>query len=207
MRRIRALVDVDGVLADFLGEVLYRLPPKSTGKRVSKEEVTTWEIFDSPAFAEFAHLRRDVYDSIKREGGCYNIAPLPGAREGFAALREVADVTIVTSPFSGSKTWVHERLLWLRDFFEVEEKDVIFAHDKRMIRGDMLIDDKPANVYSWFGDEMQARTAVDPYAIACLWDHPFNRANADAVSEYPIVRVTDWEQVLDLAKILSQHDA
>jgi len=66
---------------------------------------------------------------------------------------------------------------------------VIFAHEKQQVRGDMLVDDKPANVIAW--------AAANPEGIAVLWSHPYNR-----VAELPegIVRTSDWNELATMLR-------
>jgi 5'(3')-deoxyribonucleotidase len=54
---------------------------------------------------------------------------------------------------SGAPTWAHERTLWLRDMFEVDARDIVFASDKAFAAGtaDVLVDDSPDNVSSFPG--------------------------------------------------------
>jgi len=185
VKRPHILVDVDGVLADFVGAVLLRVNRLGLRVRIPQaHELTTWEIFDSlpPECQEFKHT---VYQDIKSVGGCSSIKVYPGAKEGMAALREIADVTIVTSPFKGSRTWVHEREEWLEEHFGITHKDVIHTGKKHLVQGDFFVDDKSSHIQDWVDHNI---------GKAVVWDQPYNRN----VFHGRAFRAKNWNELLEL---------
>lgn len=180
-----ALVDCDGILSDFLGAALLALKAAS-GVLVLRETITTWEIFDSvePGLQRY---KQKTYDLLKARLGCSTIRPYEGSGKGMRALQEVAHVVIVTSPFHGSDTWMSERTAWLHRYFGIGHDDVIHAKKKHHIKGDIFVDDSPANVGDW--------AAAHHGALALLWDAPYNRKETPAGSQ----RVHGWEELVALA--------
>lgn len=160
------LVDCDGVLSDFAGAILEYVFHE-TGVRLTPNDITTWHLFEGPAFAPVRRAERRVFARVASLGECYALSVLPGAQAGLAALREIADVRIVTAPMSSSETWCSERSEWLRKHFGIHEHDVIYAHRKDLVRGDFFIDDKPENISAW--------QAAHPAGEAFLWAAPHNR--------------------------------
>jgi 5'(3')-deoxyribonucleotidase len=141
------LLDCDGVLSDFITATLDALFTAS-GQQHQHDDVRHWEVFDSlPPEAQV--YKSEVYEYLKKEGGCFGIPLYAGSQDGVARLQAIADVIIVTSPFKGSKTWTHEREEWLEKYFSIAHENVIHAKRKEFVRGDFLIDDKPKNLQSW----------------------------------------------------------
>ena len=143
--RPTVLVDCDGVLADFTQAALNHVLD-ITGNHYKPESITTWEVFDS--LPEPKDVQKQVYDRMKAEGGCWAIPVMHGARDGLAAIAEIADVAVVTSPFRGSPTWVHERADWLDRNFPFVEM-VIHTRHKHLVHGNVFVDDKDENVAAW----------------------------------------------------------
>jgi 5'(3')-deoxyribonucleotidase len=195
MRRPRptVLLDVDGVLADFTlaaCELVFQV----TGRRYGPEAVTTWEVFDSLPEPQ---AKEDVYRILKGRGGCSSIPVYAGAQEGVAKLREIADITIVTSPFSGSETWVHERNAWLETHFGIDAHDVIHAKKKGRIHGDVFLDDKPEHVEDWltYWREQGHGSRI----LGLLW-------GTDRTINTPahLTKVTDWDTVRQLVQAFTE---
>lgn len=183
------LLDCDGILADFTKATL-ELIRKMTGRRYEQRDITTWEIFDS--LPEMDDLARDeIYRILKAPGGCTSIPIYPDAQDGVRRLRELATIVIVTSPFSGSPTWMHERELWLKEHFGDGIHSVIHAKHKHHVHGDFFIDDKPSHIKEWL--DYWVRSGRDPNAVGMVWRTP--RAHHDEVDSLA-VQVEDWDSAL-----------
>lgn len=158
------LVDVDGVLADFTKAAL-DLVHQVTGRQYKPSDVRTWEVFDSIPEPE---AKKEVYGLLKGRGGCMGIPVYEGAKEEFTKLRELADVVVVTSPFVGSEAWAHERELWLYAHFGIKPKDIIHAHKKERIHGNLFLDDKPEHIKDWLGYWVLSRR--DTSCLGIVWE-------------------------------------
>ncbi len=178
------LLDCDGVLADFTTEAL-DLIEQETGKRYTPEEIPHWEVFESLGHPELWAKFGEKADQI---GYCASMKPYPAALVAVKKFQETYEVLIVTAPVD-ARPWMYERAHWIGDHFGISRKKVIFAHEKQQVRGDMLVDDKPANVIAW--------AAANPEGIAVLWSHPYNR-----VAELPegIVRTSDWNELATMLR-------
>jgi len=161
------LIDCDGFLVDYVGRVLEHLnneegsTDESSGLRYAREGIIRWDIAESlgidPAI---------ITKMSRRQGFCMSLDPLPNTREFMKAAMEVADVYVVTTP-TRSAYWHEERVRWLSARMAVPGEKVIFAHDKNMIRGDILVDDSFTTVHSW------ARR--NPNKLGILWNTPHNQ--------------------------------
>lgn len=169
---MRILVDIDGVCLDLCSAVLdvYNQEWKDNLKY---EDITKYDIslFVNPACGKslYGYFERDnIYDKV-------NI--IKGALDGVIRLRAWGhEVVFVTSGIFPAKVRALQKRAFLLDMKSDYHyaKDVIVAHDKSMIRGDLLIDDKPENLRGHVG---------------LLFDQPWNK-------ESTLPRVYDWQGVL-----------
>ena len=196
-RRPLVLLDVDGVLADFVGAYLDALE-KVTGRRRERDEIRTWDIVKAldlaPADAE------EVARIVGQPDFCYDLKLIEGAAEGVAALRKIADIHVVTAPWP-SRHWPGERVDWLLDALGIERLDITLTTRKDLVRGDVLLDDRFEHLLEW--------TRANQDSLGILWDTPHNRNLDEDFAKHggnsfspsgvwvtpEIVRVTDWASV------------
>ncbi len=167
-RKPRVLLDVDGVLADFVGGYLGLL--ESTLGIVAKpEDITHFDIGAS------LRLTPDQASTMKRaigscEGFARCLAVCPDAAFGVRELERIADVYIVTSPWNSNPTWTHDREHWLLANFGIKSNRVTHTSAKHICHGDFLVDDKTSALVDWMADGGKGRAGV-----AVQWETPHNR--------------------------------
>ncbi|KAM4527082.1 5'(3')-deoxyribonucleotidase, mitochondrial [Fundulus diaphanus] len=145
-KRLRVLVDMDGVLADFEGGFL-----KEYRARYPDEPFVP--LGDRRGFwvsTQYEQLRKDLFEKAvsiwESKGFFMDLEPLPG---GVEAVKEMArmvdtDVFICTSPIKHYKHCPYEKYAWVEKHLGPDFLDqVILTRDKTLIAGDLLIDDKP----------------------------------------------------------------
>lgn len=159
------LVDVDGVLCDFVTQT-FIIAEKIFGIKRHVSELNIWDIAEFFQLNE--HQEKDLYVEINKPGFHQKMQPYAGAKEGLKALQEVADVVIVTAATRGH-TWCFERYEWLQDHFGIHYKDIIFAHKKQYVRGDALLDDRPENIQGWL--------EAHPMGKGLLWAQSWNSSS------------------------------
>ncbi len=183
-----ALVDADGVLLNFSRSYLAAVE-SITGSEHDVSEITEWDMHKCPFFVALAEKHLDLQARVEtvilQPGFCENIEVLPGAKEGLAALREVADVYVVTAPWPFSTTWAGERTHALWRHFGIPHTHVIVTQTKHLIHGDMMIDDNIKHLTGW------------KHGVPLLWD---SHHNQDVLVPEPIVRVYSWERAVQIAK-------
>jgi 5'(3')-deoxyribonucleotidase len=185
MSKPRLLLDVDGVLADFLTpslEVLRTL----TGKSFRTEDFPYWDLFrvvDPKWEAPF-------FRALGQPGVARSLEVYPGAQQGVARLHEMVDVYIVTTQLRGSPTWTHDREVWLQTHFSIPSHRVVHTSAKHLCTGEVFVDDRPENVLRW--------SKAHPKGIGLLWDAPWNRL--DVVPE----RVFGWDSLLETLAVRYQ---
>ena len=189
-KKPRVGVDVDGVLADIL-EPCFKVASEMMGSEITMDHMVAWDLDHllPPDRIEEFWLR------IGEPGLCRGLKPYPGAVEGLAALREVADVYIVTAYLHDAVQWVHERDKWIQEHFGIPSKKMVHTKAKYTFSGKALIDDKPQNIQEW-GDEHGT-------GIPILWSMPYNeKAQFTASLDYKVVRTNSWENIVRVIESL-----
>lgn len=187
------LLDVDGVLADFLGGCLRVL--RRFGVDADARHVTTWRIEDALGLA--AEQRHELMQAWARPGFCTRLEPYPGAVEGVHELRELARVYPVTAPMWSCPTWEHERREWLVEHFGFDRADVINTHAKHRVDGDVLVEDRADTLAAWRVARIEERAQ---WAHGVLWGRPYNER-----SDWAGIRTNSWSAVVRLAESLRRH--
>ncbi len=166
--KIRALVDVDGVVCDFIQGYL-GIVKQVTGKSFKHSDVTDW------SFKKCLGLT-DAEERIANQLMCHpgfvrSLSALPGAYEGITALKEKVDeIVFVTAAWQGHPTWAHEREEWLNERWP--GCHIVSTHHKNYVRGDFLVDDKPSHIEAW-KNEWIDEFGGTPRTF--LIDAPYNR--------------------------------
>lgn len=177
-RRQRVLLDVDGVLADFVtpaSEVVMDV----TGAPLPPDALEQWDIFRSYD----KETQSEIYSACKKEGWCLAIRPYAGAVDFIRELNEVADVYFVTSPLGGP-FWAYEREQWLKKHFGTHHHKVISTNAKYVCLGDIFVDDKFSHVLKWKEHHL--------HGTAVLWSQPYNK------NEVWAHRATSYSSILEL---------
>jgi 5'-nucleotidase len=138
------LVDMDGPLADLEAAVAQaredtNLPVIEPTDRVGFHVADDYQ-------ARYGDEARDWVRNVMATPGFYRHLPVvDGARAGLEQLAQDGhDVRILTSPLMWNPTCASDKLLWADEHFGGDWKArVIIARDKTLVRGDILIDDKP----------------------------------------------------------------
>jgi 5'-nucleotidase len=162
---VRILVDMDGVIADWSGGVDARVR-----LRAEDAALLDWTRWDgvTPDAPEADRTR--VRSRIKRIQGSLgfyrHLHPIPGAVAAIRALDATAhDVWLCTTPDSLSRTCASEKIAWAEDHLGPGwGTRVILTHDKALVRGDFLIDDKP-----------EITGSARPEWQHILFDQPYNQ--------------------------------
>lgn len=183
MTRPVILVDVDGVLANFIEANLRTL--RTLGVHREHDDVTTFDLEDCLNLT--AEQRARMKARWSEPGFCAAIPEYPGSRDAIEALRVVGDVYAVTAPMWSSLTWQGERAAWLVERFGFTHKQIVSTPAKHLVRGDLFIDDKTSTVETW----QQAW----PTCAAVLWRQAYN---ANAPGPFAL-HTSSWPKAVDLA--------
>ena len=171
---------MDGVIADFDGEFLKRWRERHPEKFfVPMEERTIFYVKEQ--YPE--ELRPLVMEILLEPAFFRDMMPVDGAKEALLEMDAMGlEVFICTSPFSTYQNCVREKYEWVENTLGSKWINrIILTKDKTLIKGDLLIDDKPQitgveSVPSW---------------EHIIFDRPYNR-------EVDKRRITwgNWKDVL-----------
>jgi 5'(3')-deoxyribonucleotidase len=167
MGKLRIALDVDGVLADFVGASLHWVRSQ-TGFGIWPEQITSWEIEN---FIPKKH--RDSLISLwNSKSFCASIPIIGSPQSALLQLREKYIVRCVTSPMKTNRFWKAERELWLKNLLDFKGKDIIFSSKKyeHADMFDMLIDDGAHNVTDWLDKTSKPSILIDrPWNSQTPW--------------------------------------
>lgn len=144
-RRVRVLVDMDGVLADFEGGLLRGFLRRFPGE----PHVPLEQRRGFLACEQYRALRPDLGDKVasvyEAPGFFLDLEPIPGAVEALREMHAMPDteVFICTSPLLKYDHCVGEKYRWVERHLGPQfVKQIILTRDKTVVLGDLLIDDK-----------------------------------------------------------------
>lgn len=167
------LVDMDGVLADFVGGVVARMPLYGLDHDTADPDT-------------YGYLRRDfsaatINAIIRRPGFFRELKSLPGGVETVKQIEQqtLYDVFFVSTPLPNSPHNWGEKRDWIATHFGREWVGrLILAEDKTLVRGDILIDDRPD----------VNRGKYTPEWTHWLYDQPYNQHAENAFR-------VDWRSI------------
>ena len=149
---MRILVDMDGVIADFDGEFIKRWRERYPDQfYIPMHERTLFYVKDQ--YPQEVHPQ--LLEILQEPGFFREMMPMPGAREALSEMNTLGlEVFLCTSPFSPYQNCVLEKYQWVENYLGARWTDrIILTKDKTLVRGDILIDDKPhitgADVPTW----------------------------------------------------------
>ena len=145
-RKLRVLVDMDGVLCEFDQHFLDTFKKLHPGQPFVPIEERHHFYLSKDYRKYYQEKAKDMCISIIDSEGFYgNLAPIPG---GVEALKEMAsmegvEVFLCSSPQITSQYSAQEKLNWIREYMGAEWMErLVLSTDKTIVKGDILIDDK-----------------------------------------------------------------
>ena len=133
---------MDGVIADFDGEFLKRWRERHPEKFfVPMAERTVFYVKDQ--YPE--ELKPLVMEILQEPAFFRDMMPIDGAKGALLEMDAMGlEVFICTSPFSTYQNCVREKYEWVGNTLGSNWVNrIILTKDKTLIKGDLLIDDKP----------------------------------------------------------------
>lgn len=136
------LVDQDGVLSDFDAGFASRFAAKYP-------DAPAFDVTTRTEFKIDGHYPVSWRDNIRgisaSRGFFADLPPVPGAIDGMRALQEAGhEVFICTAPLTSYQHCVGEKFAWVEEHLGSDwVKKIVLTKDKTVVRGDVLVDDKP----------------------------------------------------------------
>lgn len=190
------LIDMDGVLCEWVRAAIQRYQLLFPHLPYTPEEqLSTFYMEDSwPSRAECINALHEVLNSPRFYR---NLEPVAGGVEALKNMQELTEggapiePRICTSPwtYSHEQDCFSDKALWVEEHLgRWWTNRLILAKDKTLVRGHILIDDKP-----------EIRGALQPTWQQLLYDRSWNRH-----SSLPRFTWSDWPQLRD--SILASHN-
>lgn len=182
-RKLRIILDVDGVVADFVGHLVATMT--QLGLQLTYDDVTSWD-----AITQMGDRYRRLQDLILADPSWWLDLPLiTGAMGGVDAIRSAGhEIVWCTTPWQPCDEWCSVRYKWLKKWFNAAVCDVIFCSRKELIHADAIVDDRPQNVAAW------CRVAGAGGGRGLLVDRPWNRAHR--LDTILAGRVNGWPEIV-----------
>ena len=168
------LLDIDDILDDLLPYWLEVIDKRyHTG--IKFEDVKFWEMDRI-----FPGLTKEqIFDPLTEDDFWENVKPIEGSQEYLKKLLDEG-FTIKLCSSSSPKSWYLKYTQFIKKYFPyISWKNVFIAHDKQMVKGNVLFDD---NINNLIGGEY----------VGVLLDKPHNRHYDE--KSMNIMRVYNWEQ-------------
>lgn len=178
------LIDQDGVLANFDKAVDNVLA--AHGYDPAELQRTEWETTNDVARVFGEDAARLIDDARWSSGFYRNLEVVEGAVEGVEnLLRGGNRVVVCTAPSLENQTCASEKIAWIAEHFPDLRKSFVVCKDKTLVRGHVLVDDKP----DVSGDSTP------------LWEHMLfrTRGNAHVTHEHLVDGWAEWEKVANMA--------
>lgn len=139
------LIDMDCILVDMLAPWIKQYNER-LGTNIKVSDIKNYNV---------SMVCEDgrVLDKILNDPGFFfnDMDPMPQAVEYLQKLIDDGyDVVIVTQPPRKAEYAVRDKRRWMKKYFpDFDLSNMHFCHRKDMVRGDLLFDDKPANLHDW----------------------------------------------------------
>jgi len=156
--RVRLILDVDGVVADFVGHVL-----RSVGSSRDPAEVDEYDIFKFLTTEQQEEARR----LLSTSEFWLSMPLMPGALEGVRTFQlKGHEIVWATTPWEDCREWDWARRTWIKQHFSARDQDIVTIHEKQWLTGEFLVDDRPESVLAW--------QRANAHGVAFLYNAPYN---------------------------------
>ena len=138
----RIYLDMDGVLADFIGGTLWRHNKEAK----DADNITEWNYYKS-----WGLTTKEFWDKCRGYDFWYGLDVFPWAKELVAAAKKAdPDYMVCTQP-SLDNQCIQAKLDWLDVHLDIPMKKVALMQNKWLLakEGRLLIDDNPTYCANW----------------------------------------------------------
>lgn len=175
---MRILCDIDSVL-DNLQQCVLNQYNQEHGTAYTYDDITDYNLYVSLP----AHVAEEMMKLYSKPSVIKAMEPLEGAMKYLHQINDEHELYIVTSTYHNAYDNKIDWLLYHYPF--LKEQQVICAHTKGMVNGDVMIDDCLAQLRSHM------------YAKRICFNYPWNQQSELQDEVYGIIRVSNWREAYD----------
>lgn len=170
------LVDLDDTLSNLLDNWLAQYSAQ-IGICVNESEIKHWDL------TIHSLIKSDIFDLLHNPSVYLGAKPKEGAIEAMKILQEKYDIYVVSSC---NEDAYKAKAVWLQLYFPfIPIQHFIACTPKHLMKGDVMIDDRPENLFGFEGKRLlMART--------------FNQPENYGEYEKEVVMVNSWEHVVSI---------
>ncbi|HET8685151.1 MAG TPA: hypothetical protein VFM18_00645 [Methanosarcina sp.] len=181
------LIDMDGPLCKWVEAAVNQYSLRFPHLPITKvEDVKTFPLEDS--WPDSLGCKAALREVLNSPSFYRNLEPQDGAIEALKEIQKVSEETGLITPFICSSPWLHgteldchsDKARWVEEHLgRYWTERMILTRDKTLVRGHVLIDDKP-----------DIKGATSPTWQQLLFDCNWNRD-----SDLPRFKWSDWPQL------------
>lgn len=150
---------MDDVLAETLPAICdaYNKIYKTS---ITQEDIDNWKFYKSLGHDD-AEGQKIINEIFSIENFWLNIEPKHDAFHIMADLNKTYELYVASAPFP-TKKCIPDKITWMKKHFPfLSYHQIIFIYNKGLLRGDIMIDDKPDNLIVFHGLKVLYRTPVN----------------------------------------------
>lgn len=176
MKKLRLLIDIDGIVADTMPYWLNYIAAK-TGVKARIEDITQYDLTKCPPLSQLEpHV---IFDVLQEPGFTSNVPLMEGAFNVLKNLMNDGHEVYLVTARSGA-VHIAETYQWVKTQlpFIDTRKQLVFIYDKHLLKADVIIDDQAATLTNY--------KAIHQNALTLSIEYPYN-AHLQVMSD-PISR-------------------
>ncbi|WP_270420120.1 5' nucleotidase, NT5C type [Chryseobacterium indologenes] len=167
----KVIVDMDGVMADVYHQLI-QFEKRDSGTKI---EIST--LSGKPEIESFPNGKKHV-----NEPGFFRTLPvMKGSREAIEYLNNKYELYIVSAGMEFPNS-LREKYDWLEEHFPfISWEQIVLCGSKRVVSGDVMIDDYPKNLNHFEGERF-------------IFTQPHN----ELIENETYKRVDSWEEIMNI---------
>lgn len=186
---MRILLDLDGCVVDFLPTWLAEYRAIS-GDVINVTDIRTY------GFDQFVAKPELLWKALTTGDVFRKSSPIPNCLGAVKHLHEQHELRFVTYVHESVKDGHRAKLDWLAHYLPfIQERQVIFARDKFVIDGDIMIEDASHNLLDWLDE-----ATFDGERFGYLMNQPYNKTGE--INNHPFCKRVDslWDVIEDMRR-------
>lgn len=195
---MKILIDIDSTITDTLKGWLEVLNRKYGTKAVDKD-IVDWDMTKAESLKHLTNAQ--VLDVLNLPGFYYNLEFIPGAVEAIEVLNKLHEVYFVSARWG--KTAHPETLQWYKENFPfMKSNQLIFCDKKELIPADIIIDDKPETLGTYWLKHENSVYLTFEYEYNKMFHSPRHTVNRNPKK----AGITPWGRMLKLIEKIDKPE-